>query len=68
MIVESYSDSKLVSEIQKSKECCENFKKALNYIPETSVLGRLSVTYAYKKEKKRLEILEHEAWWRKLTY
>lgn len=68
MIIEAYSDNKLVNEIQKSKEYCENFKKALNYIPETSILGRLSVYSALKREQKRYEKLTHEAWIRKLCY
>ena len=57
----NYSDSTLLAEFQKSKSFCEDLKKALDCIPETSVLSRLGIMASLKRENKRYNNLFTEA-------
>lgn len=57
--IKNWDVDKLQSEIKKSLVMISDFKKALEYIPESSVLGRLSVTMSLKREEKRLSNLNY---------
>ena len=57
----NYSDSTLLVELQKSKSFREDLQKALDCIPETSVLGRLGIMASLKRETKRYFALFDEA-------
>ena len=60
MRIEKMKDNILEMEIEKSKSFIEDFKRALDCIPEKSFLGRLSVEMSLKNERKRLEKLLRE--------
>ena len=60
------SNETLLRELQRSKEFCEDLQKALDCIPETSVLGRLGVMASLKRETKRYLTLFNEAKERRL--
>lgn len=47
------------SEIKKSLVMISDLEKALAYIPEVSVLSRLSLTMSLKHEEKRLSNLNY---------
>lgn len=57
--IKNWDVDKLQSEIKKSLVMISDFEKALEYIPESSVLGRLSVTMSLKREEKRLSNLNY---------
>ena len=59
MKLHKYSDTQLINELNKSKSFCDDLNRALECIPETSVLGRLGVSASLKRETKRYnELLE----------
>lgn len=60
MKIEDMSKEILEYEIAKSKAAISDFNKALSYLPENSILGRLSVKSYLKREEKRLAKLEDE--------
>lgn len=60
MKIEKMSTELLNHQISKSKVFISDLKKTLECIPETSILGRLSVTVSLVKEEKHLERLETE--------
>ena len=60
MRIETMKDNVLEMEIAKSQSFIEDFKRALDCIPEKSILGRLSVEMSLKRERKRLEKLLKE--------
>ena len=60
MKVEKMSTELLNHQILKSKTFISDLKKTLECIPETSILGRLSVTVSLVREEKHLEKLETE--------
>lgn len=60
MKVEKISTELLNHQITKSKTFISDLKKTLEHIPETSILGRLSVTVSLVREEKHLEKLETE--------
>jgi len=60
MRIEKMSLEILQNEIHKSKVFITDCQKALDCIPESSMLGRLGVTMSIKKEKARLQKLEVE--------
>ena len=55
------SNEILLRELRKSKSFCEDLQKALDCIPETSVLGRLGIIASLKRETKRYFALFNEA-------
>lgn len=57
--IKNWDVDKLQSEIKKSLAMISDLKKALEYIPESSALGRLSVTMSLKHEEKRLSNLNY---------
>lgn len=59
MKLHKYSDTQLINELNKSKSFCDDLNRALECIPETSILGRLGVSASLKRETKRYnELLE----------
>lgn len=60
MRIEDMSKELLEYEISKSKIIISEFKRTLSYLPENSILGRLSVKSYLKKEERRLAKLENE--------
>lgn len=58
MRIENMSIEKLQVEIDKSKALLNDFQKALNCIPETSILGRFGILISIKQESRHLERLE----------
>lgn len=60
MKVEKMSTELLKHQIAKSKSFITDLKKTLDYIPETSILGRLSVTLSLVREENKLKALELE--------
>lgn len=60
MKAEKMSTELLNHQIAKSKLFVFDLKKTLDCIPETSILGRLSVTVSLMREEKHLEKLEME--------
>ena len=61
MKVQNYSDDRLKQELKASQLACANFSRALQCVPETSILGNLSITMSLKREKLRCNKLEDEA-------
>lgn len=60
MKAEKMSTELLKHQISKSKSFVADLKKTLDYIPETSILGRLSVTLSLVREENKLKTLELE--------
>ena len=60
------SNDVLLRELEKSKMLCDNYRKALDCIPEESVLGRLGIMASFKRETRRYIVLFNEAKDRKL--
>ena len=60
MKAEKMSTELLKHQIAKSRSFVADLKKTLDCIPETSILGRLSVTISLVREEKKLESLELE--------
>ena len=60
MKIEKMSPELLNHRIAKSKTFISDLKKTLEHIPETSILGRLSITVSLVREEKHLEKLETE--------
>lgn len=60
MKIEDMSKEILEYEIVKSKASIADFEKILNYLPENSILGRLSVKSYLRREERRLAKLENE--------
>lgn len=61
MKLHKYTDTQLLIELNKSKSFCDDLNKALECIPENSILGRLGIEASLKCERKRYSRLVDEA-------
>ena len=61
MKLHNYSDSELSKEITLSKHFLEDLQRALECIPENSILGRLGIEASLTWESKRYNKLLDEA-------
>ena len=48
-----YNDKELVNKLNESKAFCDDLKRALEFVPETSILGRLGITASLRNESKK---------------
>ena len=56
-----YNDKELINKLNESKAFCDDLKRALEFVPETSILGRLGISASLKNESKKYDKLLDEA-------
>lgn len=60
MEIKNMPTNKIKMEIIRSKENIRGYEEALKYLPTESILGRWSIEFSIKYEKKRLNKLNKE--------
>ena len=58
--VKNYSNERLVKELQEAKMRLSGYLQARKFIPASSILGSLSVSYGIKYESSLIAALEEE--------